>query len=53
MVFRIDYFRAGSSSGPLTSNERPFLLIPVGYPADGCTVPRIQQKSIEEVMVIR
>ncbi len=33
-------------------HERPFLLIPVGYPADGCLVPDIQRKSLEEVMVI-
>ena len=32
--------------------ERPYLLIPVGYPADGCTVPDIQRKGLEEVMVI-
>ncbi|MFN0012576.1 MAG: nitroreductase family protein [Phycisphaerales bacterium] len=33
-------------------HERPYLLIPVGYPADGCTVPDIQRRPIEEVMVI-
>ena len=32
-------------------NERPFLLIPVGYPADGMTVPDIKRKSLEEVIV--
>jgi len=35
------------------ANERPFLLIPVGYPAPGATVPRITRKSLEEVMVLR
>ena len=33
-------------------HERPYLLIPVGYPADGCSVPDIQRKGLEEVMVI-
>jgi iodotyrosine deiodinase len=33
------------------SNERPFLLIPVGYPADDATVPDINRKSKEEVIV--
>ena len=32
--------------------ERPYLLIPVGYPAEGCMVPDIERKSIEEIMVI-
>ncbi len=27
------------------SNERPFLLIPVGYPAEGVTVPDIRRKA--------
>lgn len=33
------------------SNERPFLLLPVGYPADGATVPNIKKKTSEEVVV--
>ncbi len=32
-------------------NERPFLLIPVGYPAHDATVPDIKKKSLDEVMV--
>jgi len=28
-------------------NERPFLLIPVGYPAENCMVPDLQRKSLE------
>ncbi|MDZ7606816.1 MAG: nitroreductase family protein [Cyclobacteriaceae bacterium] len=32
-------------------NERPFLLIPVGYPAENCTVPDIQRKPLELVAV--
>lgn len=34
------------------SYERPFLLIPVGWPAEGCMVPDIGRKSIEEIMVL-
>ncbi len=33
-------------------NERPFLLIPIGYPADGVQVPKIERKSLEEVRVL-
>lgn len=32
--------------------ERPFLLIPVGWPPDGCMVPDIQRKSLKEIMVV-
>lgn len=31
-------------------NEKPWLLIPVGYPADGAMVPDISRKSTEEVI---
>ncbi len=34
-------------------NERPFLLIPVGYPAPDATVPDIQKKPLDEVREIR
>ncbi|MCB9848193.1 MAG: nitroreductase family protein [Phycisphaeraceae bacterium] len=35
-------------------NERPFLLIPVGYPAEDCRIPRkaLERKPLDEVMVI-
>ncbi|MEM6844921.1 MAG: nitroreductase family protein [Bacteroidota bacterium] len=33
------------------ANERPFLLIPVGYPADDAEVPDIQRKPPEDVIV--
>lgn len=35
-------------------NERPFLLIPVGYPADDCTVPKkaLERKELSEAMVV-
>ncbi|MCG8474717.1 MAG: nitroreductase family protein [Cytophagales bacterium] len=32
-------------------NERPFLLIPVGYPAEDCQVPDIRRKALDEVAV--
>ncbi len=31
-------------------NEKPFLLIPVGYPADDCTVPDIPKKPVDQVI---
>ncbi|MGN6184883.1 MAG: nitroreductase family protein [Thermoanaerobaculia bacterium] len=34
-------------------NERAYLLIPVGYPAEGCRVPDIQKKTLDEVRVVR
>ena len=34
------------------ANERPFLLIPVGYPAENATVPNLNRKPLEEVAVV-
>jgi iodotyrosine deiodinase len=36
-------------------NERPFVLIPVGYPADGAEVPKVavQKKPLDEITVWR
>ncbi len=34
-------------------NERPFLLIPVGYPAQNAEVPDITKKPLAEVMIVR
>ena len=31
-------------------NERPFLLIPVGYPAEGAVVPQISRKPLVEIL---
>ena len=31
-------------------NERAFVLIPVGYPAPGCTVPALERKPLAETM---
>lgn len=33
------------------ANERPFLLLPVGYPANGCRVPAISRKPAAEVII--
>jgi iodotyrosine deiodinase len=34
-------------------NERPFVLIPVGYPSPDATVPAISKKRLDEVMEVR
>ena len=33
-------------------HERPFLLLPVGYPAQGCRVPDIARRPLDEVLVV-
>lgn len=33
------------------ANERPFILFPVGYPAEGTEVPDLTRKPLDEVMV--
>ena len=35
-------------------HERPFLLIPVGWPADDCEVPAaaLERKPLDEIMVV-
>lgn len=35
------------------ANERPFMLIPAGYPADDATVPSIHKKDLDEVMIVQ
>ncbi len=32
-------------------NERPFLLLPLGYPAEDARVPRLARKPLEEILV--
>jgi nitroreductase len=32
-------------------NERPFVMVPIGYPADDCEVPDIRRKPLEQVLV--
>ncbi|MCB9836998.1 MAG: nitroreductase family protein [Phycisphaera sp.] len=34
------------------AHERPYLLIPVGYPADDCVVPDITRKPLEDILVV-
>ena len=34
-------------------NEKAYLLIPAGYPADECRVPDIRKKPLDEVMIVR
>jgi nitroreductase len=33
------------------ANERAYLLIPVGYPAEGCLVPDLERKPLNEIRV--
>lgn len=33
-------------------NERPFLLIPMGFPAPGCQVPDLRRKPLDQVRVV-
>jgi nitroreductase len=33
-------------------NEKPYLIIPVGYPADKAKVPNLRKKSLEEIMEV-
>lgn len=34
------------------SNERPFVLFPIGYPLDGVMVPSLERKPLDEVMTL-
>ena len=34
-------------------NERPYVLVPVGYPAESCTVPDLERKPLGEILVRR
>jgi iodotyrosine deiodinase len=33
------------------ANERPYVLVPVGYPADGCAVPDLARKPLDQVLI--
>ena len=33
-------------------NERPFLVIPLGYPAEDCMVPDIERKRVDQIMTV-
>ncbi len=34
-------------------HERPFLLLPIGYPADGCQVPDLRRKPLADLLFER
>lgn len=34
-------------------NEKPFVVLPVGYPASDCRVPVLQKKPLAELMIVR
>lgn len=34
-------------------NEKPFVVLPVGYPADECRVPVLRKKSLDEILIVR
>jgi hypothetical protein len=36
------------------ASERPFVLVPIGYPAEGCMVPEaaLVKKPLDEIMVV-
>ena len=34
-------------------NERPYVLMPVGYPAEGCSVPDLERKPLDEILIRR
>lgn len=34
------------------ANERAFVLIPVGYPSEGCVVPALDRKPVEEILFV-
>jgi hypothetical protein len=34
-------------------NEKPFILLPVGYPADDCQVPNFSRKPLNEILIER
>ncbi len=35
------------------AHERAYVVIPLGYPAAACTVPDIQRKPLDEILVVR
>jgi iodotyrosine deiodinase len=35
------------------ANESPFILFPIGYPAEGCVVPALEKKPVEAVVTWR
>lgn len=35
------------------ANERAYLLMPVGYPADGVQVPALERKELDQVLIVK
>ncbi|MBX3269939.1 MAG: nitroreductase family protein [Sandaracinaceae bacterium] len=35
------------------ANEKPFLILPVGYPSEDCVVPDLARKRLDEIAVLR
>lgn len=35
------------------ATEKPFVILPIGYPAGDCTVPDLRRKSLEEIAAFR
>lgn len=35
------------------ANEKPYLLLPIGYPAEDCVVPGFSRKGLDEILVER
>jgi nitroreductase len=35
-----------------SERERPFVLFPIGYPIDGCQVPTLRRKSLDDVLTV-
>lgn len=35
------------------STERPYILFPVGYPADDCEVPNLTRKPLDQALIVR
>jgi iodotyrosine deiodinase len=34
------------------ATERPYILFPVGYPAESCTVPDLERKPLDQALVV-
>ena len=34
-------------------NERPYMVIPLGYPSDDCVVPDLERKALDEIAVFK
>ena len=34
------------------ADERPFVMFPIGYPVEGCQVPSLTRKPLEDVLTV-